>query len=550
MTEDLRNSIISELRCNNICAQASDNHILIQTTIENIDLELRCEFNEAFPYEFPSIYLNGDSRDKIPAMPHINTDGSICIFDEGVAVANFMQPEKLACETIQKAISIIQHGVRKENSWDFLDEFNAYWSTKAIFQANCFIENLTESQSISFCFQERKGSSILIAKSVKQLTELYKRISLQDLIPSKIYTGLLIPVDKDLDCEIPKTDIDIIRLIEKHSSFAKVYNRFMQQHINSPVLLLFAQQTVKGIILSGWLHWGPGIPKGFRRGHVNLIAAFAQSSNRGIAISVENCSQNRLFDRGGDGKRTYWNKVALIGCGSLGSMLADSLSYTGTSEYLLVDNQVLRYENIARHTRGYCFESFSKTNAVEFGLEKHNPNIHCSCFNENAHLFLENHVDDLNSCDAIFVSVASFAVEHHICEMVNAGTITVPVIILWVEPYALGGHAILINKHQNLFEEMFDPTTLEFQFPLVADSTSLLKREAGCQSTYMPYSGFYLQMFVLSVLEKLSHEGISNKRNYLFTWSGRLSSANEYGVQLTPLASSLGDFTWMERRID
>ena len=51
MTEDLRNSIISELRCNNICAQASDNHILIQTTIENIDLELRCEFNEAFPYE-------------------------------------------------------------------------------------------------------------------------------------------------------------------------------------------------------------------------------------------------------------------------------------------------------------------------------------------------------------------------------------------------------------------------------------------------------------------------------------------------------------------
>lgn len=84
MTEDLRNSIISELRCNNICAQASDNHILIQTTIENIDLELRCEFNEAFPYEFPSIYLNGDSRDKIPAMPHINTDGSICIFDEGL----------------------------------------------------------------------------------------------------------------------------------------------------------------------------------------------------------------------------------------------------------------------------------------------------------------------------------------------------------------------------------------------------------------------------------------------------------------------------------
>ena len=226
------------------------------------------------------------------------------------------------------------------------------------------------------------------------------------------------------------------------------------------------------------------------------------------------------------------------------------LLLSGTTSYILNDNQILRYENIARHSRGYWYEGLHKVHAIKYGLEKHNPNVKCQCYTDDAHIFLEQKADILNSCDVIFVSVASFPVEHHICKLVNEGIITKPVVILWVEPYAMGGHALVIKKRQDLFEELFDQSTFNFCYPLVSNASSLLKREAGCQSTYMPYSGFYLQMFISNVIERVMKETLCKKGNYLITWCGRLSSSADYGVQLTSNAKPASDFTFIERRID
>lgn len=550
MTYDLRNDIIGDLKERGITASLSGENLIITVCINDIDIILKCVFGAAFPYVFPKIYLTAESREKLDAMPHINTDNSICVFDEGVSIPNFNHPVQLAIDTIIKAIEVISKGIRKENHWDFLDEFNAYWNTKAVLKANSFVSDLSKSCIIHFCFQEGKNDPLLIAESAECLQQVYQAINFKDIPLSEMKTGLLIPIDGTLESSIPKTDQDIVRLIQKHSSFSKNYNKFMQSHIDEAVLLLFAQISDRGTILSGWVHFGPGVPNGFRKGHVNLSVAFSLSKRKGFALSVENCSQNRLLNRGSDGGEVVWNNVALIGCGSLGSILADMLLLSGTTSYILNDNQILRYENIARHSRGYWYEGLHKVHAIKYGLEKHNPNVKCQCYTDDAHIFLEQKADILNSCDVIFVSVASFPVEHHICKLVNEGIITKPVVILWVEPYAMGGHALVIKKRQDLFEELFDQSTFNFCYPLVSNASSLLKREAGCQSTYMPYSGFYLQMFISNVIERVMKETLCKKGNYLITWCGRLSSSADYGVQLTSNAKPASDFTFIERRID
>ena len=66
----------------------------------------------------------------------------------------------------------------------------------------------------------------------------------------------------------------------------------------------------------------------------------------------------------------------------------------------------------------------------------------------------------------------------------------------------------------------------------------------------MPYSGFYLQMFISNVIERVIKETLCKKGNYLITWCGRLSSSADYGVQLTSNAKPASDFTFIERRID
>ncbi len=550
MTDDLRDNLIDALNKHGILASQLEDDLLLSVCIEGIDVTLKCIFGPTFPYTFPKIQILPESKAKLDPMPHINADNSICVYDEGIAIPNFTEPLQLTVDTILKAIDVLSKGIRKDNRWDFLDEFNAYWATKALKKANSFLSDLVKYGIIRFCFQDGKNDPILIAESDDRLKHIYQAINLKELSSSKIKTGILIPIDDGFESSIPKTDQDIVRLIQKHSSFSKEYNSFMQTHIDEAVLLLFAQITSRGAILSGWIHFGPGVPKGFRQGHVNLIAAFSLSKEKGIAVAIENCSQSRLFSRGSDGKEAIWNSVALIGCGSIGSMLADTFLLSGTTDFILNDNQILRYENIARHARGYWYEGLYKVQAVKYGLEKHNPNVKCQCFTNDAHIFLEQNADVLNSSDIIFVSVASFPIEHHICSLIKEGAIVKPVVILWVEPYALGGHALIIKKNQDLFEELFDKATFEFRYPLISDASTLLKREAGCQSTYMPYSGFYLQMFISSIIEKIMTDTFQKKGNYLLSWCGKLSAHAEYGVHLTSLAMSASDFTFIERRVD
>lgn len=550
MTDDLRNNIIDALNKHGIVAELSEDDLLLSVCIEGIDITLKCIFSPVFPYAFPKIHILSESKAKLDSMPHINTDNSICVYDDGIAIPNFTEPVQLTVDTVMNAIDVLSKGIRKENHRDFLDEFNAYWDTKAVIKANSFVHDLAKFGIIRFCFQDGKNDPILIAESDSHLKQIYQAINLKELSSSEIKTGILIPIDDGFESSIPKADQDIVRLIQKHSSFAIEYNSFMQSHIDEAVLLLFAQITSRGTILSGWIHFGPGVPKGFRQGHVNLVAAFSLSKKIGVALAIENCSQSRLFNRGSDGKEATWNSVALIGCGSIGSMLADTLLLSGTTDFILNDNQLLRYENIARHTRGYWYEGLYKVNAIKYGLEKHNPNVRCQCFTTDAHIFLEQNVDVLNSSDIIFVSVASFPLEHHISRLINEGTIVKPVVILWVEPYALGGHALVIKKSQDLFEELFDKSTFEFCYPLISNASTLLKREAGCQSTYMPYSGFYLQMFISCIIEKIMTDTLHKKGNHLVSWCGKLSACAEYGVQLTSLAMPASDFTFIERRID
>ena len=153
MTDDLRDNIIDALKAQDLLAIPSDDALLLTVRIDDIDITLKCTFDSAFPYTFPRIYITPESKDKLDAIPHINTDNSICVFDAGIAIPNFNEPVQLTTDTIMKAIDVISKGVRKENHWDFLDEFNAYWDTKAVWKANSFVSELEKYSTINFCFQ-------------------------------------------------------------------------------------------------------------------------------------------------------------------------------------------------------------------------------------------------------------------------------------------------------------------------------------------------------------------------------------------------------------
>ncbi len=545
MTEDQLRYYVDYLQSEGYVAEAEGAQIKISVVIEGISLVLKCVLSRFFPYKIPEIYLEDESSKALPKMPHLHTDNSICVFDKNKVIPNFNAPQELLLDTITTAISVIKNGILEKSSCDFIDEFLEYWSAKGLLDAQMFVEKLDIAQHVYWC---GKKKNIIITENIENLERISYAIDGKSI--EKCRKGFLIPIDGTCIKEIPKTDTDIIKLIEKYSSFYEQYNLFMQKNIKNPCLIIFNIIKPEGNMLAGWIHPGPGVPKGFRKGHVNIKAAFSMAKERGVAVSIENCHQNRLFTRGGDGKKTVWNKAAVIGCGSIGSFIVDALKFYGLGQFVLVDNEMLQYENIARHTGGYFSVGTSKVRGLDFWLSKHNPNIVCETYEEDAHVFIEDKTEVINSCDIIFVAVASVPVEHHINRLILENRITSPVVIIWVEPYLVGGHAIVIKKKQNLYKEVFDPYSLEYKNSIIQNGGGYLKREAGCQSTYMPYSGFLLQQFIYRIIDHITSNCWTQKGNYLLTWCGKLHEAEKHGMKINEEYKDFEDYSLITRRID
>ena len=79
-----------------------DESIIIDTNICGEKIILKCIFPFSFPYTFPKIYIEEESRDKIPLIPHINNGGKLCLFDENIAYPNSKKPNEVVLESVKK----------------------------------------------------------------------------------------------------------------------------------------------------------------------------------------------------------------------------------------------------------------------------------------------------------------------------------------------------------------------------------------------------------------------------------------------------------------
>lgn len=516
-----------------LCARGYDarydgQNIIISTCVGEVKVLLTCKLGENFPYEFPEVLLSKEDWDKLPSMPHKYVGGSICTFDKSVAIPNFNEPERLVVEVVDKAVDILRTGSTGENTPDYMDEFLAYWSTKSHDSAQMFVEDLGKCKEL-FWLKDKTRS--VISDSYEKAFSIFQRTLGKE--PEQVVKGLLVPTTGNISGLIPKNDLEFVKIIKDNSCEWEKYNAFVQDNIYSKNFFIVASELANDDkMLFGWLHHGPGVPDGFRKGHANLTLAFGQSENNGHAIAIDDCSQRRLFKRGGDGDVPVIENTCILGCGSIGSFIAEALLSAGTRKFALVDNDLLSYENIARHYVGYFWAGHSKVNAIKSSMELHNPNIECNAYMKNAFQFMEQNRDIIDSSDLLIIAVGYTPVEHYAIKLFNEGRIKTPILIVWTEPYAAAGHMLLLNKPIDVFEEVFDAETLEYEYSVVKNAHTYLKRESGCQSTYMPYSAFQLKEMIYRLLEPCLNKYLGTEKNYRLTWIGRLNDAKDNGVEI------------------
>ena len=73
-------------------------------------------------------------------------------------------------------------------------------------------------------------------------------------------------------------------------------------------------------------------------------------------------------------------RAIILGCGSVGSLVAMELARAGVGYFLLADPDIVEYHNICRHQCGIEDVGDLKINALERKLQSINPNVHIEKF--------------------------------------------------------------------------------------------------------------------------------------------------------------------------
>ena len=153
--------------------------------------------------------------------------------------------------------------------------------------------------------------------------------------------------------------------------------------------------------------------------------------------------------------------------------------------------------------------------------------------------------------ECLFIAAADWKLERLIYRMRCEGALKIPVIVLWVEPYCLAGHALIIQTQQDVQRILFDES-LRFKYCTINNADSQFRREGGCQSTFIPYSAFEIRRFVYTFLHYFIVNFVDKKKqgNYSYTWCGELSKAQSLGCKLMPIYQEMDDYTEYVKRFD
>lgn len=507
-------------------------------------------FSTCFPAEIPKVYLSTETYNKVKYIPHVDNKKLVCTFDNEVIQVNQEDPFGIINECINRAKSILLDGLHKVNLDDFITEFKAYWEETYENELKpkhilSLIDKLDEEDDLKLVCLDNplKGYKYILHKDDKTsitfkdfLTEFgikYKEVNAFQL--------------NDFPLSEPPFNFSNKKILEIVSNYSNSQLAQFKTFINKnqyPKLIVTKKIINENYFIFGWFHGFLNTNrKGFRPGIISPLHVFNtfQANDYVERISTETFTPNRLENRtaGEIGMQNF--NFAIAGIGSIGSNLLFFLNSFNLPSFTLIDDDFLKIENINRHFLGFSYINQFKTLALKEFLKTSNPIQKIQTKETSIIQVVTDEPDFINSCDYLFSCIGNFNVESWLLTALKNQILKIPVFFIWVEPYLVGGHCLYIHPNDLTFEKYFEDglfvnniisndvyNNMEIQFT---------KREAGCQTTFIPYSSanvisFLSRLFphICSIIEGKSQVSTS------FSWVGDIEKLKQMGVSKSKFA--------------
>ncbi|HKY20386.1 MAG TPA: ThiF family adenylyltransferase [Vicinamibacterales bacterium] len=141
-------------------------------------------------------------------------------------------------------------------------------------------------------------------------------------------------------------------------------------------------------------------------------------------------------------------KVAVIGCGSIGSKIAVMLARSGAKKFLLVDDDMMLPDNLVRHDLDWREIGTHKADSVARRIQLVNPGASCErrrhrLGGQEASGSVETLIESLAGCDLIVDATANPVAFNYLCAAVALGKRA----LVWAEVFG-GGFGGLVARHR------------------------------------------------------------------------------------------------------
>lgn len=475
--------------------------------------------------QLPIVYIKSPQR----LLLHVSYHGQVCIDDEQGISIDPRRPNDVVAHVLFDAFSVLE---KSEADWEnggqaFFNELEGYWECLPAIQKvrssvvinektrpiNCYVKNQSSAHPCVYFVEEAQSD----------IPEEFDYRHLQCV--KALYLSLdthLFPPNPGGKCDTVFFQSFIDSLQESERS--KLDNFLFRSKRKNRLDLLISTPR----------------PQGRERSAVGLTVTFNDNditkSKTITPLLVKRHTAEYMRERGGANLDVARIHIAVVGCGSVGSEIVDTLASIGFSDITLVDYDCFEVENVFRHFLGKYAIGRKKVHAIERELKRIYPNIECHAVNKDASSWIES--EDLSRLDIIVLALGIPSLEREIVKRIKGRSVTPSVVVTWLEPLGLGGHALALPSGSKgcldcLYCDFEGQPVLYPRVSFLEPGQKISRNLTGCTGAFTPYSALHARKTALLAVEEILKlvNGLGEPDyNY---WKGDAVAAEKANVRLS-----------------
>lgn len=425
-------------------------------------VQLLFAVDQSFPFSRPKTAVTG--LGEIALSPHVEQHDRLCTWGDA-ATFDPDAPDQIARGYIVASLRLLEENEVGGDVADYIIDFEAYWRRHATseFKLLSMVAAKAPSRLLAGWYGENQ---IVLGETTDDCARWLRHRHNDNLKPSIGRAALIWVEPLPYPADYPDTPLALRSLLSARVGPAvPLFDKVLASTEGRRAILLAGPATssrsaVGGIIIQDpppRQSFGPATStnRGFRRGKTPPTILAARLTMERVNPDDVEASWTRLEPGVFEKLRT--RKVAVIGCGAVGATVARMLAQTGVGRLVLIDPDVLKWENIGRHELGGDYVGKYKATAMASRLSASIPHlIECTTHTCDWIDLARERESVFDDCDLILSAMGDWLGETALDDFTRSRGLAASVVYGWLERRAMAAHALALNKDTACFKCGFD----------------------------------------------------------------------------------------------